>query len=204
MTTAGKWGIAMGRDGQETRAADRIAAGWLSAATGAGAVLGAVWHLAGAGNLLFLPQNWFGSLLVGFGSGILAAALLAVAWALTARHEARRGIRQQRGALAALAGLAMFSVPFTPDLVFSPVFGTAVLLLAVRTRDLRTAAMGFMALAAAVALAVFPDLPGAPVMLGLVAVAALSVAVRPGSRPQPCGVPTGRGKPVDGVQRRQR
>ncbi|MCQ1954610.1 hypothetical protein [Arthrobacter sp. zg-Y238] len=186
------------------RKADRNATRWLAAAAGAGAVLGAAWHLAGAGNLPFLPQNWFGSLLVGFGSGILAAAQLIVVWLLTARHEDRRGIRQQRGALAALAGLAVFSVPFTPDLVFSPVLGLAVLLLAVRTRDLRTAAMGLTAFSAAIVLAVFPDLPGAPVMLGLVAVAALSVAARPGSRTLPSGIPTGRGKPADAVQRRQR
>ncbi|MCC3302641.1 hypothetical protein [Arthrobacter sp. zg-Y895] len=183
------------------RRADHNATRWLAAATGAGVVLGAAWHLAG--NLPFLPQNRFGSLLVGFGAGILAAALLSAAWALTAWWEGRRGTRQQRGALAALAGLAVFSVPFTPDLVFSPVFGAVLLLLAVRTRDARTAAMGITALAAAVVLAVFPDLPGAPVMLGLVTIAALSVAVRPG-RTLPSGNPTGRGKPADAVQRRQR
>ena len=99
--------------------------------------------------------------------------------------------------LAALAGLAVFSVPFTPELVFHPAFGAALLLLAARTRDPRTAAMGLTALLAAVVLAVYPDLPGAPVMLGLVAVAAVSAAVQPGGRTPPSAVPTGRGKPPD-------
>ncbi|UWX97500.1 hypothetical protein N2K95_02060 [Arthrobacter zhaoxinii] len=174
----GKWGSAMGWDGREAseRAADRNAAGWLSAATAAGALVGMCWLLAGRGS----PGlgSWLPSLLVLFGAGLLAAVLLVVVWALTARHEARLGIRQQRGALAALAGLALFGVPFTPDLVFSPVFGAALLLLAVRTRDARTAAMGFTALAAALALAVSPELPGAAVILGLVTVAAASVPVQ--------------------------
>ncbi|MCC3273662.1 hypothetical protein MUK71_02085 [Arthrobacter zhangbolii] len=162
--------------------ADRRAALWLYAATGTAAALGIVWQLAGAGGLPFVPQNQAGSLLVAFGAGILAAALLLAAWFLTARAEERLGIRQQRGALAALAGLGVFCIPFTPALVFSPVPGLALILLSVRTRDLRTAAMGGTALAAALVLAFFPALPFAAPILALVAAAAFAVVVQAGSR----------------------
>ncbi|MDM7991654.1 hypothetical protein [Arthrobacter sp. zg-Y877] len=159
--------------------AEVAATRWLFAATGAGALIGAAWQLAGAGQLPFLPQNFLGTLLVGFGAGILAALLILAAWSLTARSESRLGIRQQRGAMAALAGLAAFCIPFTPDLVFSPVFGAALVLLAIRSRDVRTAAAGVVALAVALALAFSPDFPGSALVLGLVAAAATAVAAQP-------------------------
>ena len=159
-------------------AADAAATGRLFAATGAGALIGAAWQLAGAGGLPFLPQDFGGTLLVSFGAGILAAALMLLAWSLTARAESRHGIRQQRGAMAALAGLAVFCIPFTANLVFSPVLGAALILLAVRTRDPRTAAAGCTALAAALALAFFPDFTGAAPVLGLLGIAATAVALQ--------------------------
>ena len=167
--------------------ADAAATRWLLAATGTGALLGVAWQLAGAGGLPFLPQNWAGTQLGRFGAGLLAAALILAAWALTARMESRHGIRQQRGAMAALAGLAVLCIPFLPDLVFSPVFGAALLLLAVRTREARTVAAGIMALAAALIPPVSADLPGAAVAggLGLTAVATLAAAVQLRSRYSP-------------------
>ena len=167
--------------------ADAAATRWLLAAAGSGALLGAAWQLAGAGELPFFPENFAGTLLASFGSGILAALLILSAWFLTARSEARNGIRQQRGAMAALTGLAVFCIPFTADLVYSPVFGAALLLLAVRTGEARTAAAGVMALAAALIPAVSADLPGMAVAggLGLTAAATLAAAVQLRSRYSP-------------------
>ncbi|MDK1328730.1 hypothetical protein [Arthrobacter sp. zg-Y1143] len=165
----------------DARPADRRAGRHLSAATGIGALLGTAWQLAGAGRLPFLPQNWAGTQLMSFGAGILAAALLLAAWFLTARAETRQGIRVQRGAMAALAALAVLCIPFTPDLVFSPVFGGALILLALRTREALTAALGLTALAAAVVLAFCPSLTGAALIPALTAAAAVAVVVRLGS-----------------------
>ncbi|KAD3456082.1 hypothetical protein GD627_15435 [Arthrobacter yangruifuii] len=160
---------------------DGVATRWLLVATGVGGLV--AWFLADPGRLTFLPENWVGSQLVSFGAGIVAALLLLAAWFFTARTEKQVGIRQQRGAMAALAGLAVFCIPFLPGLVFSPVFGAALILLAVRTRDVRTAAMGITALACALALAFVPVFPGAMLIPVLVAVGALAVAVQLGSGP---------------------
>ena len=130
-----------------------MATRWLFAATGTGALLGLAWHLTGTGDLPLLPRNWVGTQLQVFAAGIFAAVLLLAAWALTARAEKRCGIRRQRGAMAALAGAAVFCIPFTPALVFSPFFGVALILLALRTRQGGTAAVGLAALAAALVLA---------------------------------------------------
>ena len=160
------------------KTADAGATRWLFAATGTGALVGAAWLAAGTGWQDFLPQNFAGTLLVNFGAGLLAAALLLAAWALTVRAEARSGIRRQRGAMAALAGLAVLCIPLMPHPVFSPVLGAALILLAFRTRDPRTAGAGFTALAASLALVVFPDFPGAALVLALVAAATILVAVQ--------------------------
>ncbi len=167
--------------------ADAAATRWLLAAAGSGALLGAAWQLAGGGELPFFPENFAGTLLASFGSGILAALLILAAWFLTARSENRNGIRQQRGAIAALTALAVFCIPFVPDLVYSPVFGAALLLLAVRTGEARTAAAGVMALAAALIPAVSADLSGMAVAggLGFTAAATLAAAVQLRSRYSP-------------------
>ena len=163
--------------------ADSWATRRLFAATGAGALLGTAWHLAGSGDLPFLPQNWIGSQMAAFGAGIVAAVLVLAAWALTARTEHQHGIRRQRGALAALAGMAVLCIPFISGLVFSPFFGVALLLLALRTREVRTAAMGLTAAAAALVPAFFPLFDGAALILALIATAAFAVVVQLGRAP---------------------
>ena len=174
---------AAARAPHDARSADRTATRWLSAATCAGAWLGALWLLAGPGRLPFLPDHWAGLLLARFAAGLAAALLLLAACGITAWVEKRAGCRQQQGAMAALAGLAVFAIAFTPELAFSPVFGAALVLLALRTREARTAALGVCALAAALVPAMAPSLPGNAAVLALTGAAALAVARYPrGSR----------------------
>ena len=94
---------AAARAPHDARSADRAATRWLSAATCAGAWLGALWLLAGPGPLPFLPDHWAGLLLARFAAGLAAALLLLAAWGITAGVEKRAGCRQHRGAMAALA-----------------------------------------------------------------------------------------------------
>ena len=90
--------------------------------------------------------------------GAVPALLILGAYLLTAASEGRNGIRRQRGALAALTGLAVLSVPLIGfDLVFSPVYGLALIALALRTRGTLAAAAGVLAVSVSLTLALAWD-----------------------------------------------
>lgn len=84
------------------------------------------------------------------GWAVIPALLVLGAYLLTAHGERQAGIRQQRGALAALVGLAVLMIPFSAGMAFSPVYGLALLLLALRTRNVSTAVFGALALFASI------------------------------------------------------
>ena len=79
--------------------------------------------------------------------------------------------------MAALTGLAAFTFPFFLNLVFSPVYGLALILLAVRTRGAPAAALGAMALLSSLSMVWLPSLQAMPVV-ALVAAAGGVAAVR--------------------------
>lgn len=153
--------------------ADRLAEAWLMAAAASGALFALTWLVMEVHPAVGLP-GFPGSLLV---VGAVPALLILAAYFLTAAFERRAGIREQRGALAALTGLAAFTFPFFLNLVFSPVYGLALILLAVRTRGAPAAALGAMALLSSLSMVWLPSLQAMPVV-ALVAAAGGVAAVR--------------------------
>ena len=154
--------------------ADRTADAALLAAAAAGALL-ALFRLAAVETgPNSSPDSTLGVLLCGAAPVLLARA----AYLLTAAAERRTGIRQQRGAMAALTGLAVLSVPLVGfEAAFSPFFGLALIALAVRTRGALAAATGVLALAAALSAGPLTDAQ-AMAAFALVAVAGGTAAVR--------------------------
>ena len=130
--------------------ADRTADAALLAAVSGGALL-ALLRAAGMPDP-FLNLSFPFSLLW----GAVPVVLILAAYLLTAASESRAGIRRQRGALAALTGLAVLSVPLIGfELIFSPFYGLALIALAVRTRGTLAAATGVLALAVSLTVALF-------------------------------------------------
>ena len=156
------------------RRADRTADAALLAAAAAGALL-ALFRLAAVETgPNSSPDSTLAVLLYGAAPVLLALA----AYLLTAAAERRTGIRQQRGAMAALTGLAVLSVPLVGfEAAFSPFFGLALIALAVRTRGALAAATGVLALAAALSAGPLTDAQ-AMAAFALVAVAGGTAAVR--------------------------
>ncbi|MDN3483073.1 hypothetical protein QMA10_14215 [Arthrobacter sp. APC 3897] len=108
------------------------------------------------------------------------AFFILLAYVPVASGEGKAGIRQQRGALAALSGLAVLSVAFTVSMPFSPFYGIALLLLGVRTRYPATAVVGVAAVLASV-IVVPLSVPQGALCLGLLAVACAANCVRTAS-----------------------
>jgi len=132
-------------------AADATAGSSLLGATGVGAVFALGFQLAGWGS--FVPpwapltfESVVMSYLWMFAPMIVPAALIFAAYLATARTESRLDVRQQRGALALLAILAAFPLP--PTSAFSGIYGVALILLAVRTKETFTVVVGALALIA--------------------------------------------------------
>ena len=107
----------------------------------------------------------------------LPVALILLSYVLTAARERQAGIRRQRGALAALTGLAALSVPFFWSVIFTPVYGIAVVLLAIRTRYTPTAAFGALTLFASLYVG-FLTVPQAVFLVALLAVAGAANTIR--------------------------
>ncbi|MET4061069.1 apolipoprotein N-acyltransferase [Arthrobacter sp. UYP6] len=107
----------------------------------------------------------------------LPVALILLSYVLTAARERQAGIRRQRGALAALTGLAALSVPFFWSAIFTPVYGIALVLLAVRTRYTPTAAFGALTLFASLYVG-FLTVPQAVFLFALLVVAGAANTIR--------------------------
>ncbi|MBG6182045.1 hypothetical protein [Arthrobacter sp. CAN_A1] len=97
--------------------------------------------------------------------------LLLGAYLVVAAGERKEGRRHHRGAMAVLVALAVGMAIFFNSFPFNPVYGVALLLLAVRTRSVLTAAVGVFALA--VAIGIF-SLQSAGAALGLIMLAVSS------------------------------
>lgn len=159
------------------RIADRIADTFLLAAVSAGALVSLL-------RTLNVIDASVGSFMLW---GAVPPLLVLAAYLFTAASEGRAGIRRQRGAVAALTGLAVLSVPFVGfHLAFSPVYGLCLIALAVRTRGTLAAATGVLALGVSLAPALsggtFTELQ-AMASIALVAVAAAAAAVRGRRKP---------------------
>lgn len=124
-----------------------------------------------------LTEGALTSVAVSFVWMLLPPALILAAALTAAPAERKTGIAQQGGALFALAGLAALSVPFTASLPFSPVYGIALILLAMRTRRTQPAVVGGVALVGSVVLN-FMTVPQAVLALALLSVACGTNAVR--------------------------
>lgn len=141
------------------------------------ALLGATAVGSAAAALRLLTEGALTPVFVGWLWAAVPALLILLAYLLTSSMEGKAGIRQQRGALAALTGLAALSIPFTANMPFSPIYGVALLLLAVRTRHAATAVVGVVTLLAPAILGAL-SIPQAALALGLLAVACVANAVR--------------------------
>lgn len=130
-----------------------------------------------------LTEDALTSVAVSFVWMLLPPALILAAALIAAPAERKAGIAQQGGALLVLAGLAAFSVPFTVSLPFSPIYGIALILLAVRTRYSTTAVVGGVALVGSLVVGLLPA-PQAVLALAVLAVACVanSVKVRSAAR----------------------
>lgn len=188
--TAGGMNSVLGAEpeaaGVAAEVADAAAGAWLMRAVGAGAVLGLLHELSGNGGFSppWEPFDLSGILaaeLYSLGIILLLPALLIFsAHFFVARTESRLNVRRQRGALALLGFAALFLALPLGSMTFSGVYGTALLALAVRTRDALTVATGVMALAA-YAVSTFLDVGWVVLpVLGLMAVAAFTAAQRVG------------------------
>lgn len=124
-----------------------------------------------------LTEDALTSVAVSFVWGLLPPALILAAALIAAPAERKAGIARQGGALLVLAGLAAFSVPFTVSLPFSPIYGTALILLAVRTRYSTTAVVGGVALVGSLVVGSV-NVPQAVFALAVLAVACVANAVR--------------------------
>ena len=128
------------------KAADLKAEAWLFAT----AALGSLACLIRVAIEEAYPGAWLPFPGAELGWAVIPALLVLVAYLLTAHGERHAGIRQQRGALAALVGLAVLLIPISAGLIFSPVYGLALLLLALRTRNILTAVFGALAFFASI------------------------------------------------------
>ena len=149
-------------------AADRRADAALLGAVSAGSVAAAV---------RLLTEDALTPAVVGWAWAATPALLILAAYLLISFWEGKAGVRQQRGALAALAGLVALSIPFTASMPFSPIYGVALLLLAVRTRYASTAVVGVVVLLASAILGPMST-PQAALSLAVLAVACAANSVR--------------------------
>lgn len=174
------------REGGKARAvADAAAGSSLLRAAGVGAVFSAVFLLTGSDALS--PWYWVSTgaispaLVWKFMPQIVPALLIIAAYRASARTERRLGIRQQQGALAVLVFLA---VPFPASVPFSGIYGVALLLLAIRTRQTYTVVVGVLALVAWTGVSrLGADWPSLPILV-LMAIAAFIAAHRVQAAPR--------------------
>ncbi|MBG6181154.1 hypothetical protein [Arthrobacter sp. CAN_A1] len=103
--------------------------------------------------------------------------LLWGAYLFVATAEGREGRRGHRGAMAVLVVLAVVVALFSHGIYFSPIYGLALLLLAVRTRGVLSTAVGVFALLVALGILSLQS-SGAALSVSLLAVASLIAAVR--------------------------
>ena len=174
------------------RRADRVADASLLTAAAAGSLLSVLRIAVGEFGSPFTPAYPFFLLW-----GAVPAFLILGAYLLTAASERGCGIRQQRGALAALTGLAVLSVPLIGfDNAFSPIYGLALMALALRTRGTLAAAAGVLAVSVSLTLALagetFTGLQATAAVF-LVAVASGIAAVR--CRREAAAAELGEGQP---------
>lgn len=157
------------------RRADRVADASLLAAAAAGALLSVLRIAVREIGSPFAPAYPFFLLW-----GAVPALLILGAYLLTAASESGTGVRQQRGALAALTGVAVLSVPLI-GFDFSPIYGLALMALALRTRGTLAAAAGVLAVSVSLTVALagetFTGLQAISAVL-LVAVASGIAALR--------------------------
>lgn len=169
-------------------AADAYSGAALMSAVGVGTVLSLLYVLSG--NAVFRTP-WepadlsflFPGVLYPFWSLlplIVPAVVIFAAYVLVARKENRFNVRRQRGALALLGFAAPILALLLWSTTYSGVYGAALLALALRTRETRTAATGVMALAAYLAAFFLAESWVVLPMLGLVAVAAFAGSWRVG------------------------
>lgn len=169
-------------------AADAYSGAALMSAVGVGTVLSLLYVLSG--NAVFRTP-WepadlsflFPGVLYLFWSLlplIVPAVVIFAAYVLVARKENRFNVRRQRGALALLGFAAPFLALLLWSTTYSGVYGAALLALALRTRETRTAATGVMAFAAYLAAFFLAESWVVLPMLGLVAVAAFAGSWRVG------------------------
>ncbi|MSR97383.1 hypothetical protein FYJ28_00880 [Arthrobacter sp. BL-252-APC-1A] len=169
-------------------AADAAAGASLLCAVGAGAVLALLLESSGNGGFtppwepldlsVILPgELYMLRVLLPF---LVPAGLIFCAYFFVARTESRLNLRRQRGALALLGfGAVLLGFPLGGS-SFSGVYGAALLALAVRTRETLTVATGVMALAAYVGTSFLSAGWTVLPVLGFMAAAALTAAVRVG------------------------
>lgn len=141
------------------------------------ALIGAVALGCLASIVRLLTEGALTSVAVSFVWMLFPPALILAAAVIAAPAERNAGITQQRGALLILAGLAALSVPFTVSLPFSPIYGIALILLAVRTRYSTTAVIGGVALIGSLVVSIL-TVPQAVLALAVLAVACVANAVR--------------------------
>ncbi|MBF4994970.1 hypothetical protein ITX31_12705 [Arthrobacter gandavensis] len=169
-------------------AADAYAGAALMSAVGVGTVLSLLYVLSGnsafrtpwepADLSLLFPGVLY--LFWGLLPLVVPAAVLFGAYFFVARKESRLSVRRQRGALALLGFAApLLALPLWST-TYSGVYGAALLALALRTREARTAATGVMAFAAYLGSNVLAGSWVVLPMLGLVAVAAFAGGWRVG------------------------
>lgn len=149
----------------------------LLVATGVGACLSVLYIFVWADGTI----PWAPGLSVGVADPWLWIAapvvLLLGAYLVVASGEKREGQRHQRGAMAVLVALAVGMAIFFNSFPFNPAYGVALLLLAVRTRGVLTAAVGVFAIVAAIGVLSLQS-AGAVLGLGMLAVASFIAAAK--------------------------
>lgn len=149
----------------------------LLVATGLGACISVLRILVWADNTI----PWAPRLSVGLADPwlwiVAPIALLLGAYLVVAAGENTDGQRHQRGALAVLVALTVGMAFFFYSFPFNPAYGLALILLAVRTRGVLTAAVGVFALVAAIGIPLLQS-AGAALGLSMLAVASLIAATK--------------------------
>ncbi|MHA7276800.1 hypothetical protein ACX80O_09805 [Arthrobacter sp. Hz1] len=140
-------------------------------ATAAGAILSVIYVLLSSGGSIRRAPTSTAGLLELWLWGAAPVVLILGAYLMVATAEGRDGERHQRGALAVLVGAAVIVTLPSLAFAFSPVYGVALILLAVRTRGVLAAAVGVLALTAAFGIT---TLTSAGAALGVVMVAIAS------------------------------
>lgn len=103
--------------------------------------------------------------------------LMLGAYLVVAGGEKQEGQRHQRGAMAVLVALAVGMAILFNSLPFNPAYGVALLLLAVRTRGVLSAAVGVFALTAAIGILSLQS-AGAAWALSILAVSSFIAATK--------------------------